>query len=60
MKEIYEAIENLKTMSESLEKLANTKTNYNTNYGTYLEQMSWEMFKMSNELVQINYVFGGL
>lgn len=60
MKDIDEAIENLKVMSETLEKLANKQTNYNTYYATYLEQMSWEMFKMSKELMQINYAFGGV
>ena len=60
MNEINEAINNLDLMSKTLEKMANKPENYNTYYATYLEQYSWELFKMSKELVQISYTFGGL
>ncbi len=59
MKEINEAISNLEVMSQTLEKLSNDPKHYNSYYANYLEQASWEMFKMSKELVQINYAFGG-
>lgn len=59
MNEINEAINNLELMSKTLEKLSNKPENYNTYYSVYLEQMSWEMFKMSKELTQIGYAFGG-
>jgi hypothetical protein len=60
MNEISNAIENLELMSKTLEKLANKPENYNSYYGNHLEQMSWDMFKMSQELVQIGYAFGGV
>jgi hypothetical protein len=53
-----DAIQNLKVMSEVLEKAANKPENYNSNYGSYLEQMSWEMHRMSNELKELNYMYG--
>lgn len=59
MTEITQAIQNLETMSKTLEVLSNKPENYNMYYAQYLEQMSWEMFKMSKELIQINYAFGG-
>ncbi len=59
MNEISNAIHNLELMSKTLERLSNKPENYNTCYSTYLEQMSWEMFKMSKELTQIGYAIGG-
>ena len=46
-------------MSEALEKFANKPENYNTSYAQYLENMSFEMYKMSKDLGQIGYAFGG-
>jgi len=59
MNEIKEAINNLEVMSKALEKLSNDPKHYNSYYANYLEQSAWEMFKMSKELIQINYAFGG-
>jgi hypothetical protein len=59
MNEIYEAVNNLTLMSKTLEKIANSPENYNTYYAEYLEQYSWELYKMSKELTQIGYAFGG-
>lgn len=59
MNEINEAINNLEAMSKTLEALSNKPENYNMYYAEYLAQMSWEMFKMSKELIQINHAFGG-
>ena len=60
METITDAIWSLKTMSEALEKAACEEVNYNTNYGYYLEQLSHEMYKMSNELKEISYMGIGL
>lgn len=60
MEQIQESINTLETMSKTLEKLSNDPKHYNSYYAQYLEQISWEMFKMSKELVQINYAFGGV
>lgn len=60
MNEITQAIKNLEIMSKALETLSNKPENYNKYYANHLETMSWEMFKMSKELVQIGYAFGGV
>ena len=60
MNEINEAINNLELMSKTLENMANRPENYNTYYSVYLEQYSWELYKMSKELTQIGYAFGGV
>jgi hypothetical protein len=60
MNQINEAVNNLEIMSKTLEEMANKPENYNTYYAEYLEQYSWELFKMSKELVQIGYAFGGV
>jgi hypothetical protein len=54
-----EAIKNLQVVSEALEKAANKPENYNTDYARYLEIMSWEMHKQSNELKTLNRLYGG-
>ncbi len=60
MNEISNAIQNLETMSKALEKLSNDPKHYNSYYANHLEQLSWDLFKMGKELVQINYAFGGV
>jgi hypothetical protein len=60
MDQITDAIWSLRLMSEALETAACDEKNYNTNYGYYLEQLSHEMYKMSNELKEISYMAGGL
>lgn len=52
-----QAIQNLRTMSAVLDKCANKPENYNTEWATYLEQMSFEMHKHANELSEIAYMF---
>jgi hypothetical protein len=53
-----EAIRNLDAMSVALGKTANKPENYNTQWSHYLEQMSWQMHKMSNDLRDIESKFG--
>lgn len=53
-----EAVKNLDLMSSALEKVANKPENYNTEWAFYLEQMSWQMHKMSNEIKDMEYLFG--
>lgn len=53
-----EAVRNLDLMSNALEKVANKPENYNTEWAFYLEQMSWQMHKMSNEIKDMEYLFG--
>ena len=53
-----EAISNLEKMSDSLEKIANKPENYNSEWATYLEQMSWQMHKQANELRYIEAMYG--
>lgn len=52
-----QAIQNLRTMSEALDKCANKAENYNTEWAIYLEQMSFEMHKQANELSELDYTF---
>ncbi len=52
-----EAIQNLEMMSNALSKAANKPENYNTDWALYLENMSFEMHKMSNDLHEIEYLF---
>jgi hypothetical protein len=59
MNAMSEAIINLEKISEALEKFANKQENYNSPYAQYLEQMSFEMYKMKNDLSEINYMCGG-
>jgi hypothetical protein len=60
MDNITEAIKNLEAVSCVLEKFANNNNFYNTDYGFYLENMSWEMSKHANELREINYSYGDI
>ena len=59
MNEISESIKTLSLMSEKLQNFANDEKNYNSSYALYLDQLSAEMYKMTNELREINYMFGG-
>ncbi len=51
------AVNNLKLVSEALEKEANKLENANTNWSFYLEQMSWEMNKYANDLLDFKKRF---
>ena len=53
-----QAIQNLELMSVALEKAANDPKNYNSIFAQYLENMSWEMTKMSNDLKELKYIHG--
>ncbi len=53
-----EAIKNLDATSIALGKIANRPENYNTQWSQYLEQMSWQMHKMSNDLRDVESKFG--
>ncbi len=59
MNEIAESIKTLSIMSEKLESFSNKEENYNKTYSHYLDQMAAEMYKMANELREINYLFEG-
>jgi len=58
MNAINEAIKNLETTSQVLERAANKPENYNTAFAQYLEIMGWEMHKHANELKQLQYMLG--
>jgi hypothetical protein len=51
-----EAINNLRILSTTLNKCAGDQTN--SEWSTYLEQMSFEMHKYANELNQISDILG--
>lgn len=53
----HEALQNLEQLSMALEKIANKPENYNTQYANHLEQMSWQMHRMCNEIRDIQYLF---
>lgn len=52
-------IQNMKLLSQVLEKKSIEDKFYNTDYGYYLEQMSFELHKHSAELQEIEYRYGG-
>jgi hypothetical protein len=55
---IKEAIANIASTSEALNKFCNDPKNYNS-YGSHLlEQMSWELHKQANELKEFQYMYG--
>lgn len=53
-----EIINNLERYSEIVEKTSLKPSLYNTDYGYYLQQWSFEMHKMANELREFEYQFG--
>jgi hypothetical protein len=60
METAQEAIDNLKVMSQELERLANTPKMFSTDYGMYLEQMAHEMYRNSNELTYLASLYGDI
>ena len=54
------AINNLELLSSVLEKCANTQALYNSDFGYYLEQMSWEMHRMASETKKRKILFAGI
>lgn len=55
---IQEAIANIASTSEALEKYCNDPKNYNSYGSQLLEQMSWELHKQANELKEFQYRYG--
>lgn len=55
MNSITQAVSNLDLMSASLKKIANDPKNYNNWGSQYLENMSYEMAKYSEELQQMSF-----
>lgn len=55
---LNETIGNLEATSEALEKAANNPSNYNTYFSMSLEQISWEMYRMANQLKMTRDVMG--
>lgn len=52
-----QAITNLQTMSQALERIANKPEIYNSDYGYYLEQFSFEMRRQAAQLREVEYLF---
>lgn len=50
MNDVNLAIENLKKSSEAIDKVSQSDKVYNTEYGLALQNMSWEMYRMAQEL----------
>lgn len=55
---VEEAINNLELLSQELEKCSIKKEIYNSDFGYYLEQMSWEMHRMANETRERKSLWG--
>ncbi len=55
---IQEAIANIASTSQSLEKFCNDPKNYNSGGAEILERMSWELHKHSNDLRALQYMYG--
>ncbi len=52
-----EAIKNLETMSDALSKASSNPKFYNTDYGYYLEQMSYQLYRDAAELKEIEHKY---
>lgn len=57
---IDQAIKNLETISQVLQKSSLDPKNYNTDFSYYLEQISWALFKDAQELRARKELFGSL
>lgn len=55
---IEEAIANIASTSEALEKFCSNPKNYNSAGHEILERMSWELYKHSNDLRSLQYLYG--
>lgn len=53
-----EVVSNLRIMSETLSRIANKPDLYNTEYGYFLEQFSYQLHKDANDLIQIESLLG--
>lgn len=55
---IEEAIANIASTSVMIEKFCNDPKHFNTEGAEILEKMSWELNKQSNELRELQYLYG--
>ena len=55
---IKDAIANIASTSAALDKFCSDPKNSNSYLSTLLGQMSWELHKQSNELKEIEYMYG--
>lgn len=55
-----EAISNLQLMSKELERLSVSPKIYSTQFGAYLEQLSHEMWRNSNDLSSLSALYGDI
>lgn len=60
MSEINESIKILHLMSEKLENLSVNQKDKWPIHADYFDQLAAEIFKITNELKEINYMFGGV
>ncbi len=55
---IQEAIANIASTSQALEKYCNDPKNYNSYGAQLIEQMSWELHRQANQLKEFQYQYG--
>lgn len=55
---IDEAIANIASTSEALEKFCNDPKNYNSYGSQLIEQLSWELHRQASELREFQYRYG--
>jgi len=55
---IKEAIANIASTSEALEKYSNDPKNYNAYGAQLIERMSWELYRQALDLKEIQYHYG--
>ena len=55
---IQEAIANIASTSQALEKFCNDPQNYNSCGAQLLERLSWELHKQANDLKEFQYMYG--
>ena len=57
-KPLDDAIANIASTSQALEKFCNDPKNYNSYATELLEVMSWELYRQSNQLKEIQEIGG--
>ena len=60
MDKASDAISNLQIMSKELERLSMNPKIYSTQFGAYLEQLSHEMWRNSNDLTSLSSLYGDI
>lgn len=58
MAPLHDAIRSLETSTQAIDKFLDDPKNYNSIYAHYLESISWEMHKQTNELKELQYRYG--